>query len=127
MCIQILKLKTSPVSCLSAIVVVFLCFFVIPIALGVRNRDHWVHLALVVLVSGCPCALVLSTPVATFCALTKAARFGLLIKGGDYLETLGKIKTVAFDKTGTITRAEFMVAEFKSLSMEISHETLLYW
>lgn len=106
---------------------IFLCFLVIPIAVRVRNRDHWIELALVVLVSGCPCALVLSTPVATFCALTKAARSGLLIKGGDYLETLAKIKTVAFDKTGTITRGEFAVAEFKLLSTEISRETLLYW
>ncbi|KAK4785342.1 hypothetical protein SAY86_002031 [Trapa natans] len=110
-----------------AVVVASICFLIIPIALGVRNRDHWFHLALVVLVSGCPCALVLSTPVATFCALTKAARSGLLIKGGDYLETLAKIKTVALDKTGTITRGEFAVAEFKSLSNEISRETLLYW
>ncbi|KAK4775253.1 hypothetical protein SAY86_010188 [Trapa natans] len=110
-----------------AVVVASVCFFVVPIALGAHNRDRWFHLALVVLVSGCPCALVLSTPVATFCALTKAARSGLLIKGGDYLETLAKIKTVALDKTGTITRGEFAVAEFKSLSIEISHDTLLYW
>jgi len=53
---------------------------VIPLALRVLN--HWFYLALVVLVSACPCALILSTPVATFCALTRAATAGLLIKGG---------------------------------------------
>jgi Cd2+/Zn2+-exporting ATPase len=54
---------------------------VIPLALRVHNRDHWFYLALVVLVSACLCALILSTPVATFCALTRAATAGLLIKG----------------------------------------------
>jgi Cd2+/Zn2+-exporting ATPase len=54
---------------------------VIPLALRVHNRDHRFYLALVVFVSACPCALILSTPVATFCALTRAATAGLLIKG----------------------------------------------
>lgn len=100
----------------------------IPIALRLPNHSHWFHLALVVLVSACPCALILSTPVASFCALTKAATSGLLIKGGDYLETLGKIKIMAFDKTGTITRGEFMVTEFQVLDKDnISLDTLLYW
>jgi len=100
---------------------------VVPVALKVHNRNHWFHLAVVVLVSACPCALILSTPVATFCALTKAATSGLLIKGGDYLETLAKIKIVAFDKTGTITRGEFLVTNFRSLRDDISLNTLLYW
>jgi len=93
----------------------------------VHNLKHWFHLALVVLVSGCPCGLILSTPVATFCALTKAATSGLLIKSADYLDTLSKIKIVAFDKTGTITRGEFIVIDFKSLSRDINLRSLLYW
>ncbi|CAH8360220.1 unnamed protein product [Eruca vesicaria subsp. sativa] len=110
-----------------AIIIISLCFVVIPYALKVHNLKHWLHLALVVLVSACPCGLILSTPVATFCALTKAATSGLLIKGADYLETLAKIKTVAFDKTGTITRGEFIVMDFKSLSRDTSLQSLLYW
>ncbi|ESQ54202.1 hypothetical protein EUTSA_v10024341mg [Eutrema salsugineum] len=110
-----------------AIILISLCFAVVPLALKVHNPKHWFHLALVVLVSACPCGLILSTPVATFCALTKAATSGLLIKGADYLETLAKIKTVAFDKTGTITRGEFIVMDFKSLSRDISLHSLLYW
>ncbi|KAJ0263029.1 Cadmium/zinc-transporting ATPase HMA2 [Hirschfeldia incana] len=110
-----------------AIIIISLCFVVIPFALKVHSMKHWLHLALVVLVSACPCGLILSTPVTTFCALTKAATSGLLIKGADYLETLAKIKTVAFDKTGTITRGEFIVIDFKSLSREISLHSLLYW
>ncbi|XP_022987177.1 cadmium/zinc-transporting ATPase HMA3-like isoform X1 [Cucurbita maxima] len=111
-----------------AVIIISTGIAVIPFALRLHNRSHWFHLALVVLVSACPCALILSTPVASFCALTKAATSGLLIKGGDCLETLGKIKIMAFDKTGTITRGEFMVTEFQALDKEnISLDTLLYW
>ncbi|CAL0301525.1 unnamed protein product [Lupinus luteus] len=100
---------------------------VVPAALGVPDIKRWFRLATVVLLSGCPCALILSTPVAIFCALTKAATSGLLLKGGDYLETLSGIKTVAFDKTGTITRGEFTVTDFCAVVDDISIETLLYW
>ncbi|NP_001289919.1 cadmium/zinc-transporting ATPase HMA3 [Camelina sativa] len=110
-----------------SVVILAACFAVIPALLKVHNLSHWFHLALVVLVSGCPCGLILSTPVATFCALTKAATSGFLIKTGDCLETLAKIKTVAFDKTGTITKAEFMVSDFRSLSHNINLHSLLYW
>ena len=111
----------------SAVVVVAACFALIPVLLKAQNLSHWFHLALVVLVSGCPCGLILSTPVATFCALTKAATSGFLIKTGDCLETLAKIKIAAFDKTGTITKAEFTVSYFQSLSHNINLQSLVYW
>ncbi|XWS73329.1 hypothetical protein CRYUN_Cryun02cG0119200 [Craigia yunnanensis] len=110
-----------------AIIVVSAAIAVIPAAFRVHNIHHWFHLALVVLVSACPCALILSTPVASFCALTKAATSGLLVKGGDYLEILSKIKIMAFDKTGTLSRGEFVVTDFRSLCEDISLNTLLYW
>ncbi|KAJ8750839.1 hypothetical protein K2173_016020 [Erythroxylum novogranatense] len=110
-----------------AIIIISAGLAVVPLVLRVHNRNHWFHLALVVLVSACPCALLLSTPVATFCALTKAATAGLLFKGGNYLETLAKIRVMAFDKTGTITKGEFVVTDFKSLYGDVSLETLLYW
>ncbi|XWS52257.1 hypothetical protein CRYUN_Cryun11dG0052500 [Craigia yunnanensis] len=110
-----------------AIIVVSAAIAVIPAAFRVHNLHHWFHLALVVLVSACPCALILSTPVASFCALTKAATSGLLVKGGDYLEILSKIKITAFDKTGTLTRGEFVVTDFRSLCVDTSLSTLLYW
>ncbi|KAI3955507.1 hypothetical protein MKW98_028452 [Papaver atlanticum] len=110
-----------------AVVLLSVLLAAIPAVLKVHNLKHWFHLALVVLVSACPCALILSTPVATFCALTKAATNGLLIKGGDYLEILAKIKVVAFDKTGTITRGEFSVTDFQSISQNISLDNLIYW
>ncbi|KAL0308309.1 UNVERIFIED_CONTAM: Cadmium/zinc-transporting ATPase HMA2 [Sesamum radiatum] len=100
---------------------------IVPVAFRVKNKKEWYHLALVVLVSGCPCALVLSTPVAMFCALSKAARLGVLFKGAEHLESLARIKIMAFDKTGTITRAEFLVADFISLQDNLSLERVLYW
>ncbi|GAB2246011.1 hypothetical protein Droror1_Dr00001504 [Drosera rotundifolia] len=110
-----------------AVLIVSAGLAAVPAAMRVHNLDHWLHLALVVLVSACPCGLILSTPVATFCALSKAATAGLLIKGGDYLELLAKIKVVAFDKTGTITSGDFMLSEFKSHTDDINTNTLLYW
>lgn len=98
-----------------------------PLAFHVHNKREWYHLALVVLVSGCPCALLLSTPVAMFCALSKAATLGVLFKGAQHLETLAGIKIMAFDKTGTITRGEFEVVDFRSLQPEISLNELLFW
>ncbi|KAH6755808.1 heavy metal atpase 2 [Perilla frutescens var. hirtella] len=110
-----------------AIVVISASLAIVPVAFHVGNKREWYHLALVVLVSGCPCALLLSTPVAMFCALSKAATLGVLFKGAEHLETLAGIKIMAFDKTGTITRGEFSVVDFKSLQPEIELNELLYW
>lgn len=100
---------------------------VIPVAVGAANIKHWFDIGIVVLVSACPCALIISTPVANFCALTKAATTGLLLKGGDYLETLARIKIVAFDKTGTITKGDFTVTDFCAVGDDITIQLLLYW
>ena len=71
----------------------------------------WFYRALVLLVIACPCALVISTPVTIVSALTRAAKLGVLIKGGKYLEELGKIKALGIDKTGTLTEGKLFVEE----------------
>lgn len=111
------------------IISIALCLVIIPSAVRAHDLSEWYRLALVVLVSACPCALVLSTPVAAFCALSNAAKSGLLVKGAEHLETLAKVKIMAFDKTGTITTGEFVVADFKPLLQDghITLHKLLYW
>ena len=69
----------------------------------------WVYRALTFLVISCPCALVISIPLSFFAGIGGASREGILIKGSNYFETLAKTKTVAFDKTGTVTRGVFEV------------------
>ena len=97
-----------------AMIVFALGLVLVPPFLFGQLFSTWLYRGLVVLVIACPCALVISTPVSIVCGLTRAAREGILFKGGVYLEELGKIRTFFFDKTGTLTRGEPEVVHVRS-------------
>ncbi len=86
--------------------------------------EEWIYKGLTLLLIGCPCALVISTPAAITSGLATAARHGALIKGGAALEQLGLIRQMAFDKTGTLTLGKPQVTAIIATA-ELSEDALL--
>ena len=103
--------------------VALLVVLVPPLAFG-QSWDEWIYRGLALLLIGCPCALVISTPAAVTSALAAATRQGALIKGGAALERLAHIDTVAFDKTGTLTLGKPQLTELASLNGQPETELL---
>ncbi len=87
-----------------------------PLLIPGSNFSTWIYRAMVFLVISCPCALVLSIPLTYFIGIGESARNGIIVKGTKNLETLAKVNTVVFDKTGTITKGNFSVSEIIALN-----------
>ncbi len=104
------------------VVLIAVILAIIPsIILG--NTTQWIYRALSFLVVSCPCALVISIPLGFFGGIGRCAKEGVLVKGGNYLETLSKTNTLVFDKTGTLTKGVFEVQNINPVN--ISKEELL--
>ena len=109
----------TPIVCLAAVIVA-----VLPPLLGLMPWSRSVYSALCFLVISCPCALVISVPLSFFAGIGRASREGVLVKGGNHLETLAEAQIVAFDKTGTLTEGRFSVSDCL-LADGVSREMLL--
>lgn len=93
------------------VMVISLLLIIIPVFLLGKPFTPWFTQALTVLIISCPCALVISTPITIFSAIGNATKRGVIIKGGRYVEELGKIRVIAFDKTRTLTKGEPVVSD----------------
>ena len=97
-----------------------LIILVPPLMFGAQWME-WIYKGLAILLIGCPCALVLSTPAAITSGIAAGARRGLLMKGGVVLEAIGKVTTIAFDKTGTLTQGKPSVTDAKSFTGSVAN------
>ena len=107
-----------------AIMLLAIAVILVPPLLYTQPWDIWIYRGLTLLLIGCPCALVISTPAAITSGLAAATRRGALIKGGAALEQLGQVQTIAFDKTGTLTEGKPTVTDVLPLN-GISEQQLL--
>lgn len=107
-----------------AVIALALAVFMLPPLVADAMWSEWFYRALVLLVIACPCALVISTPVSIVAALAAAARQGVLVKGGAFVEQPARLRAIVFDKTGTLTRGEPEVVRLLPLDGHTEAELL---
>ena len=107
----------TPVVCICALALAILPPVFFLLSGKAPDWGNWIYRALTFLVISCPCALVISIPLSFFAGIGGASREGVLIKGSNYLEALSKVKVIAFDKTGTMTKGVFEVNGIHHSSM----------
>jgi Cd2+/Zn2+-exporting ATPase len=100
-----------------------LALIVVPVAVG-GDLDTWLYRSLALLIVACPCSLVISIPVAVVSAVGRAARDGVLVKGGQALEDLARVRTLAIDKTGTLTTGHPQLSQVVALDGHSEDEAL---
>lgn len=118
----------TPIVCIAALAVAVLpplaLQFFAPEVFEKYGWSVWIYRALTFLVVSCPCALVISVPLAFFCGIGAASSSGVLIKGSNFVEVLSKAKIAVFDKTGTLTKGIFDVAQVNPVN-GFTNDTLL--
>ena len=108
----------TPIVCILAVLVAVVPTVVFGLAGGQWEWSKWIYRSLMFLVVSCPCALVISVPLAFFSGIGSASRRGILLKGSSAIEGLSKVKTCAFDKTGTLTKGVFVVTDVHCVNPE---------
>ena len=122
--IKVIKLFADSAVYTPLVVVGAVLLAIVPPLIFGQSFDTWIYRGAIFLVVSCPCALVISVPLGYFGGIGGAAKKGILVKGGQYLEVLKSAKTIVFDKTGTLTKGNFTVNDIEVLG-EYTEEEIL--
>lgn len=101
-----------------------------PLCIGMNNLEtwkEWIRIGVSILVISCPCAVVVSVPLAYFAGIGLASKYGIIVKGGSYFDELNRLGVLVTDKTGTLTRGKFIVEEYhpEGISLDKFQEYLI--